>query len=84
MPRGEPRSRLDEARVTLGDRHGEARSHDGPLPGRELVPLAGGEVETGVSRVGALGKDRVLAEPANRELDHARLRAEASLGSASR
>ena len=32
-------------------------------PGSELDPLAGGQVEAGVARVGALGHDRVVAQP---------------------
>ena len=38
---------------------------------RELVALAGDEVEARVALVGACGQDRVVAEARDRNLDHA-------------
>src|SRR5204863_5158045 len=45
VPRGKPRTRLDEARVAVGDRHREAGSDERPLPRAELDSLARGEIQ---------------------------------------
>ncbi len=50
---GQARSRLDEAGMALGNRHGQAGSHRRPLARRQLDELAGGEIETGVAGIGA-------------------------------
>src|SRR5205823_10390384 len=66
----EARPRLDKARVTLGDGNSEPGRDRGPLPRAELDALAGREIEPRVVLVRALGDDRVLAEPHDRQLDH--------------
>ena len=62
--RGEPRARLHEAGVPLGDRDGEPGRDERALTGRELDTVAGAEVEPGVARVGARRHDRLVAHPA--------------------
>ena len=52
---------------------------DARSPGAELEPLAGGEVEARVALVGLRGQDRVVAQPRDRKLDHARSAAEPSM-----
>src|SRR5262249_44556217 len=75
VPRREAGAGLHEARVPVGNRDGETRAHRRPLPRAKLVPVARGQVEPRVSRVGAFGQDRVLPQAADGQLDHALERA---------
>ena len=67
---GEPGARLDEAGVALRDGDREAGADRRPLPRSQLDALARGEVEAGVARVRLAGQDGVVAQAADRELDH--------------
>ena len=69
--RREARARLDEARVSLGDRDGEPGADQRALARCELDVLARREVEARVAGVGAARDDRVVAQPPDRQLDHA-------------
>ena len=69
--RGEARARLDEARVALGDRDGEAGADE-----RRARPVRARRARTrrgrGPHRRHRPARhDRVVAQPADRELDHA-------------
>jgi hypothetical protein len=66
-----PGTRLDEARVALGDRDREAGADERALARRELDPVARGQVEAGVARVRARRDDRVVSQPPDRQLDQA-------------
>ena len=79
----EPGARHDEARIAVRDRDGDAGRDERPLAGAELDGFARDEVEPGVTRVGALGQHRVVAEPRDLEVDHDELIA-AVLASATR
>ena len=81
---GEPRARLDEAGVTVGDRNGEAGADDGPLPGAELHPLAGREIEAGIACVRADRQRRRVVETLHGQLGHAPVRRRLGASSAMR
>ena len=68
VPRREPRARLDEAGVAVGDRDREAGADDGARSRRELDPLAGGEVEARVAGVRARRQRRLVVEALDGQL----------------
>src|SRR6185437_12124878 len=70
VPGSEARPRLDEACISLGDRHGEPRAHEHALAWAEPDLVAGSEVETSVSIVSAVRNARIVAQPLDLELDH--------------
>ena len=72
---GEPRSRLYEPRVSLGDLDGDPGRHHRALARLEHDALAGREIESGVALVGLMRQMCVLAETPDGDIDH---RAEAS------
>src|SRR5581483_10081334 len=69
--RREPRARLDEAGIAVGDRDGEPGADERPLAGPELDPLARREVEPGIAAVRTRRHDRVVTQATDRQLDHA-------------
>ena len=69
---GEPGARLHEAGVARRDRDCEPRADDRPLPGRELDPLAGGEIEPGVAEIRPGRQDRVVASQLVRAMRESR------------
>jgi hypothetical protein len=68
---GEPGARGDEARVARRDRDRDPGADERPLARRQLVVLAGDEVEAGVARVRSPGQDGVVPQPRDGDLDHA-------------
>lgn len=71
MVGGEARAGLDEPGEAVGDRDRDSGGDEGALARAELDALAGGQVETGVTGVGAGGDDRAGVEAADLELDQA-------------
>ena len=84
MAGGQPRAGLHKARVALGDGHREARADERALARAELDPFTGGQVESGVACIGALGDDRLLVQPRDRQLDQRARRAGSVRASATR
>jgi hypothetical protein len=80
----EPGAGLDEAGVAVRDRDGKPRADEGSLAWRELDALAGREVQAGIPRVGALGNDRVIPQPLDRQLDQRARRTGSTRASATR
>ena len=80
----QPRARLDEAGVPLGDRDREPRADDCPLARPDLRALARDEVEPGIARIGALGHDRVLVQALEEQLGHRRASCDAPSSSSTR
>ncbi len=56
--------------MAFGNRHCEPCRDHRPLAGRELVAVAGSEVEPGVARVRLRRNGGVGPQAADRELDH--------------
>ena len=84
MPRGKPRTRLDEARVAVGDRHREAGSDERPLPRSELDPLTRGEIQPRVALVRPRRQRRLLVEARHGQVGHAPFRRRLGTSSAIR
>lgn len=67
---GEPGPRLDEACVPRRNLDGQPGSDDRPLPRAELMALARGEIQPGVSLVRTIRHHGVLAQPSDPEARH--------------
>ena len=84
MTGGEPGARHHEPRVPVGNGDRDPGADDRALPRLELGVLAGREVQPRVAVVGLCRKDRVVAQPRDRQLRHTRSAAELSPASATR
>ncbi len=70
VPGREPRARLDETGIAVGDRDREAGADGRALSRRELDSFARREVEPRVTGVRARRHDRVVTQALDGELDH--------------